>query len=124
MLDNIQNAQLHRLLSLTGLMDMKANLVMQYTGGRSSSSKDLTTLECNELIKMLKNEDEKLHGKSRRLILHYLRLLGYDYKHIEAFIKAIGSNNPSKKSLNNLGGIELNRVVSQVRAMYSKETVK
>src|SRR5690349_9276284 len=113
-----QNRDLHRLLHLVGMEDVKAELVYNYTSKRTTSSSEMSQRECEELLKYLRMEDNSKHGKSRGSVRHYLQMLGYDYKAIDTFVKNIGSNNPGKKSLSNLGGKELNAVVTQVKQMY------
>jgi hypothetical protein len=119
-----QNRELHRLLALVDQEAFKEELVSSFTGQRTTSSSKMLYTECEALIKHLKAEDEKMHGKSRRAILHQLQLLGWDYKRIDVFIKNIGSNNPKKKHLTNLGGADLNAIVTQVKQLYVKETAK
>jgi hypothetical protein len=119
-----QNRELHRLLTLVELEAFKEDLVSSFTQERTTSSSQMSFSECAALIDHLKKEDEKKHGKSRRTILHQLKLLGWDYKRIDKFIENIGSNNPKKKSLNSLGGAQLNAIVTQVKQLYHKETSK
>ncbi len=90
--------------------------------------KDLGFDEAREFITHLDLELQKSLRKSRGTVIHYLCLLGFtttqdtpDYDRINAFVVNIGSNNPRKKILNFLYANELNKVVTQVKAMYSKE---
>jgi hypothetical protein len=50
-----QSRRLHQLLNSTKKMDVKADLVSYYTHGRSTSSKDMTYLEVNTLIRHLES---------------------------------------------------------------------
>jgi hypothetical protein len=58
-IDNHINKQLHALLTQTGLMNMKEDLVMQYTDGKSKSSKDLHNVQAINLIHYLKDYLQK-----------------------------------------------------------------
>lgn len=116
-----QNRNLHRLLSLCGLAEHKHALVSSITRGRTESSAAMSELEANEFIAWLRQQDEKLHGRSRDLVKHLLKLMGFDWQQQDILIRNLGSNNPKKKPLANLGGAELNKVVSQIRIMYQKE---
>lgn len=119
----LQNARLHRLLSLCNINDdVKKVLVSSWTNGRTDSSAEMSEVECRDLISHLHGIDKDRHGKSRGKVQNLLRLLGWEWKKIDNFIINIGSNNPKRKSLNNLGGAELNAVVTQVEALYQKET--
>ncbi len=51
-----QNSRLHQLLNQTGQVHFKSELVASFTGGRSSSSKDLTPNEARELIAYLERQ--------------------------------------------------------------------
>lgn len=54
-----QNKRLHALLTKTGLHVRKSELVLSFTSGRSSSSKDLSGNEARELINYLDSELQK-----------------------------------------------------------------
>jgi len=47
------NRQLHMLLQRKGLMGQKEALVLSYSKGRTSSSKELTDMEAGELVRWL-----------------------------------------------------------------------
>ena len=90
--------------------------------------KDLEQLEAQAFITKLNTELQAKLRKSRATIIHYLCLLGFttkqdtpDYDRINKFVQNIGANNPKKKILNYLYPAELNKVVTQVKAMYCKE---
>ena len=51
-----QNKALHSLLTLSGTAGMKADLVREASGGRTASSKELTSIEATHLIKHLENK--------------------------------------------------------------------
>lgn len=123
-----QNRQLHTLLSQTQRMEVKAELVLSFTDGRSESTKELQNKEADALIKHLQQEQEKQCGPTRNSIIHHLCLLGFtteqdrpDYTRINAFIQQIGSNNPSKLKLNYLPYKQLLKVCTQVKAMHAHE---
>ncbi|MFD2787961.1 hypothetical protein [Hymenobacter rubripertinctus] len=127
----IQPAQLkvlHLLLKECDLVEMKTTLVGSFTSHRATSSKDMTEYEAQCLVDYLKAEHNGRCKKMRGKIIHYLTLLGYvlndqtpDWRRINEFVKAIGSNNPRKVQLNFLYHSELPKVVSQVEAMYKHE---
>lgn len=54
-----QNRQLYLLLNSTGLIQQKENLALSFSNHRTESTSELTVLECTELIKYLKNEEQK-----------------------------------------------------------------
>jgi hypothetical protein len=127
-----QNAQLHRLLTLTSLGRQKKALVYSYSSGRTESSSELSKQECEQLINYLSIQDEHMHGRTRKLICHLLALLDpqryapcgkLKNRAIDDTVKAMPVNT-KKKALSNLGGSELNEVATQIRAMYRKETKK
>lgn len=125
----IQNRALHSLLAQLNLMDQKAELVRRYTEGRTCSSREMIAQEAEALVSALKTEKERAMRKSIGKVIHLLCLLGYvrsngeaDYTRINRFIQNIGSNNPHRKTLHYLNRRELNAVVTQVEAMYQKET--
>ena len=68
------NKQLHTLLSASGLMNEKANLVLGFSDGKSESSKGLTDSEAREMISYLQKQknDEKnapTENKMRRKMI-------------------------------------------------------
>lgn len=124
-----QIKQLHMLLNASGEMARKAFLVKEHTNCRTTSSKEMTLAECARLIDYLRVLANQRRKAMRGKIIYYLCLLGMtderndpDYKRINDFIANIGSNNPRKVILNYLYYNELVKVVSQVEAMYKKET--
>lgn len=124
-----QNRALHSLLSQLNLLDQKADLIEQYTDGRTRSSREMSEREAEALVSALKQEKERQTKKSIAKAIHLLCLLGYvrgngdpDYGRINTFIQNIGSNNPHRKTLHYLNRKELNAVVTQIEAMYKKET--
>lgn len=122
------NKRLHALLSMLNLMEVKGDLIRQYTQGRTLSSKEMDNLEALTLIKALEDEREQRSKKMRGKIIHYLCLYGMtredgsaDYPRINKFIREIGARNPKKKNLLYLDPKELLAVLNQVEAMYKRE---
>lgn len=71
-----QNKHLHTLLTATGLMVEKKNLVLSFSKGRSESSKDLTDTEAAELVSWLRtkqtifiNKNNDASNRMRRKII-------------------------------------------------------
>ena len=68
------NRHLHAELNRTGLLIQKANLILGVTHGRTESSKEMTNLEANELIRWLKTQpsivapDPRCEKMRRKLI--------------------------------------------------------
>lgn len=127
-IDNIQNRQLHTLLSQLGLMEVKKDLIEGATGGRSTSSTDLYAGEAKALISRLQTQREVAIAKTRGKIIHLMCLLGYvteegqpDYTRINQWVKNCGKNNKQGKQLSYLTISEMNRVCTQVQAWYKKE---
>ncbi len=127
-MDSTQNRRLHMLLSQLDLMEMKATLISDVTGNRTSSSKEMTHAEANLLIKSLQQERDSRVSKTQKKIIHLMCLLGFvkddgkpNYSRINNYVKEIGSRNPGKKNLADLTPKEMNAVCSQVEAWYKKE---
>jgi len=125
-----QNRDLYFYLNRLSWQLYKADLVSSYTGGRTEHSSQMTFQECKSLIDYLKRMYNDKRQKQRNTVIHYLALLGYtdynghpDYARIDGFIQRIGNRNPRRKILNYLDYEELNKVVSQVKAMYNKELI-
>lgn len=124
--------RLHALLNMLNLMEMKADLVRQYTNGRTLSTKDMDNVEALALIHALDGEREQRSKAMRGKIIHYLCLLGMtkpdgsaDYERINNWVQnRTGSRNPRKKKLLYLTPKELLAVLTQVEVWYKKELVK
>lgn len=89
---------------------------------------DISSHEAWAFIQELKEQSNDIRKKTRGLIINRLCLMGYtmqngtpDYDRINGFVKNIGANNPRKVILNYLYPYELNKVATQVKAMYAKE---
>lgn len=123
-----QNRRFHLLLKECDFTEQKETLVLAFTEGRASSSKELNAVEAEALLRYLQDEHSKKCKPMRGKIIHYLCLLGYvdaadraDWGRIDGFVQGIGSNNPRRVRLNFLYYSELPKVVSQVEAMYKHE---
>lgn len=84
---NDQNKILHTLLSATRQMHLKAELVGGFTGGRTTSSRELHQYEAMELIKHLQAQANKTHeplvmvaNKMRRKIIAMAREIKWEIK--------------------------------------------
>lgn len=130
-MDPRKNKHLHALLSQLNLLEMKADMVRRFTGGRTISSKDMTPAEVEAMIRVLEGEREDRCKKMRAKVIHYLCLYGMtlengdpDFPRINHFIENIGSRNPGKKKLLFLGPRELHAVLNQVEMIYKKQLQK
>lgn len=116
---------LHSLLSRTGLMQMKAELVYGYSGNRTSSSKELTMMEAAALISYLKglpNEQAQCQLMRRKIIAkaHKMRWEKNgkaDMQRIENWCLQYGG---FKKRLNDHTYNELVQLVTRFDNMYRK----
>lgn len=141
-----QSAAIWALIKKLGIdEETRKDLVCQVTQGRSESSKDLSEQEAKSLIdhlnRLVKGSQEpkreltplqESEAKMRGKVIHYLLLMGYgipsvhgktvpNWERINPFIRSIGSNNPKRKTLNQLSYDELCKVVTQVESMYAHE---
>lgn len=125
-----QNKTLHSLLSATGLLEDKAELVQLYSKSRTSSARELTSIEANNIISHLRKfqgpkKENDPANKMRRKIIHQMRTIGYETPDRTADMKAIYSwveqYGYLHKHLNSYTLEELPRLVSQVEEMYKKE---
>jgi hypothetical protein len=129
-----QNKRLHQLLAMTGLKEEKKALVLEYTRGRSDSSREMLMAEAQGLIDHLENslktpepslQKEIEADKMRRKILslsHELRwhLPGtskLDMKRVNDWCQQRGFG---KKLLNDYTHAELTKLVSQLKIVYRK----
>lgn len=96
-----------------------------------TSFKYLSAQRQEELVDYLSSEWKSRSKRPRGSVIHYLCIMpGYDFKTftgephyemIDAFVMGLGANNPNKKPLNKLTLSELNKVVTQVKAMYNRQ---
>ncbi|WP_346237748.1 hypothetical protein ABDK00_001560 [Niabella insulamsoli] len=130
LINPLQNKMLHSLLTQTGLMHMKAELVFSYSSRRTSSSKELTTMEAANLINYLKaqpTEAAQCQQMRRKIIAkaHKMRWETAegkaDMERIEHWCLKYGG---FKKKLNDHTYKELVHLVTQFNAMYKKFLAK
>lgn len=125
-----QSKAIHTLLSQKNLMEVKAELVLSFTDGRTESSRELEFDEAKALIRHLKgNEKTPWQRTKAKIINHLCRVCGFvtganepDYERIDQFIQNIGSRNPERKILRKLSYLEMCHVCTQVVAMGKHET--
>lgn len=123
-----QLATIHKLLYLLKIKDaeIKASIIMQFTGDREQSSARLYFHEAELLIDELKRRTGgKLRGdkgdKSRKLMIHYAHLMGWgingkaDIKRLDGWCKQFGYLH---KGLNEYSADELPRLVYQFEMVY------
>jgi hypothetical protein len=126
-----QNRAIHGLLNELNLMTQKANIIAGATNNRTSSSKDLTEQEAQDIIKSLnlqkQQRDEPELKKMRGKITFLLVQLGYvhnqklDTKRADIYIRNIGSNNPRQVSVFELNKPELQAIIAQLTARLNAQ---
>lgn len=126
----INNGQIRRIYQLFDAHGFNRQQQLEAIHKRYEKTrvKDMCITEAQEFITYLNSELQVKSRKSRGTVIHYLCLLGFttpqdapDYDRINKFVQNMGANNPKKKILNYLYPAELNKVVTQVIAMYKKE---
>jgi hypothetical protein len=127
-------------LKKAGFQFHRSDLIKQYTGDRKTSLADLSQKEYAGFIGWLRSAHhgtinatapKKAPNKMVSTSIHYLCLMGMvtadnkpDYDRINLFIRNMGSNNPNKAMLHQMDDATLNRVVTQIKAMYQKEVTR
>lgn len=126
-----------KLLNANGKIGRRHDYAYKASKGRTESTQELYEFEVEQIIARLLKETPQApiseaypeRKKMRGKIVHYLCLLGYtnldgkpDYQRIDRFVINIGTRNPRKVILNYLYPDELRSVLTQVEAMYKKET--
>jgi len=118
-----QNARLHKLIAQLGLVkEAKADLMHQFTTGRTTSSADMTRVECANLIAhlalLVKTTDSDREFVMRRKLFHLAHLLDWehadgqvDQERLLAWIEKYGV---VKKHWNKCSRRELAQLVSQL----------
>jgi hypothetical protein len=116
------------LINQLGWRDRVLELLKPYG---ATSFNNLGAQHQEELADQLSTEWKTRSKRPRSAVIHYLCIMpGYEFKtaagdpnyeKIDAFVKSLGSTNPKKKELNKLTLQELNKVVSQVKAMYARQ---
>lgn len=116
-----QNKLLYKLLSDTGTLAYKEELVIQFTNGRTTKSSEMTVEECTALIKRLlefsqhKKKAIKL-DKLRKTVISLYRTIGYN-KDGKADMKRIYTDvkNYWGKDLNEYTEQELIKIISVLK---------
>lgn len=113
-------------------MDTVRQMVYQVSDGRTESTKELSVDEMKWLLGIVADRDEQLHSRSRGQVCHLLALMNpakyqkgdkLNMEAINATVQSLGCNK-GRKALYHLHGAELNDVVTQVKAIYTKEVSK
>lgn len=140
-----QNRQLHALIQELALSFDKADLVSQYTQGRTDHSSEMSFIEAENLISYLKVQSYKAQGdlkparevepaqkkafcpasdKMRKKIIFMAHHLYWHNEEGKISLKRIDEwcekSSPHKKKLNDLSKAELVDTVSAFEAMYKK----
>lgn len=131
-----QNRRLHQLLTETGQMEYKKDLVKGYSSIKSESSKDLLPNEADALIRHLESYKTSLKpakptfktgspeaDRMRKKIIHYAHNMGWerdggkaDMKRIDDWCLKFGRYH---KALNDHNETELAHLVTQFEAVYT-----
>lgn len=128
--------RLAAILAKKGLMDTRADIIANFTNGRTSSLRQLTDAEAMELCTRLGYTPPMALGQKdprydswyrmgSKIIAQLVRL-GYeklgspDYDRINAYIQTIGTNNPRQVQLWQLNYDEMYQVAKQIDARYRK----
>ena len=119
------------LLSELKVKENKEWMVEGFTDGRTSHISEMTRAEQEQMLTSLQDMREDKVKKMRAKIVHLLCVYGMtdgmerpDYKRINAYIKAIGKNNPKQKLLYYLSPDEMRKVLNQVEKMVTKTMIK
>lgn len=126
---NEQSIRLHTIVGKLGIdSEMKAELVNVITNGRSSSTKDLTHLECDALIKNLQVSVPKAGDKQRKKILSIVHELGWetptgkiDWNALNPYLLKYGYLH---KAFNDYTPKELPKLVTQFENLLRSEYAK
>jgi hypothetical protein len=125
-----QNRRLHQLLNQTGLNGQKPTLIYSISQGRTESSKDLSNIEADQLIKYLEQQldkkdiaDKESANVMRRKIIAFCHKLKWytedgkiDYKSIDSFCMQRGH---AHKPFNDYTVKELPTLVTQFQNVYN-----
>ena len=119
------------LLNQMGRNKELREILHSFTCGKTDKLSVLTDDEFNAFVSMLKSEERVMNESMRKAIIGELASIGWttmedkpDMDRINKFIKAIGSNNPKKRTVGQLTNSELQYVLTQVRAITKKEREK
>lgn len=121
------------LLKKMSIEDQRKELVWEYSGERTSSTKYLRKYEFERLVEDLQNQYDDMNRKERnaadrmrKKFFHYAHLLGWetkpgelDYDRINGWLKKYGYLH---KGINEYSIEELPRLISQIQQLYIKRT--
>ena len=118
-------AALYALLKQMPGMD-KESLVLQWTGGRTSSLREMTTLEYNTMIRELRSQVEDLDAKrrARSAVLKQMQLYGIDTTNWEIVDRFCQSPKIAGKRFNRLTLSELQTLRRKLLSIRGKEREK
>lgn len=129
-----QNTQLYGLLTHLCWTHYREDLALQYSGGRTAKTSELTISECNALIQKLQEEAATRVPESKKKMLSKFfsicHRLGWetesgklDYTRIDNWLKKYSIQ---KKGINDYSTSELPKLLSQIEKLlpYGKEEKK
>lgn len=104
----------------------KESLVLQWTGGRTSSLREMTTLEYNTMIRELRSQVEDLDAKrkARSAVLRQMQLYGIDTTNWEVVDRFCQSPKIAGKRFNRLTLSELQTLRRKLLSIRRKEREK
>lgn len=104
----------------------KESLVLQWTGGRTSSLREMTTLEYNTMIRELRSQVEDLDAKrrARSAVLKQMQLYGIDTTNWEIVDRFCQSPKIAGKRFNRLTLSELQTLRRKLLSIRGKEREK
>lgn len=118
-----QNRVLHSLIAQLEIEDEKMHRVRLITGGRTSSSSEMTFFEAKDMIGALHLERKRSMGKMWGRVITICKELGYrdalgneDLEKIDQYIMNIGTRNPHRRRLWSLHKTELRNILEQLVA--------
>lgn len=110
--------------------DLKEQLVMQYTGGRTASLRDMKVDEYKQMIRAMENETDRNARKSpenpailkkkRSAVLHQMDILGVDTSDWEAVDRFCLQKRITGKRFCRLDSGELDAFYRRLKAILSK----
>ena len=104
----------------------KESLVLQWTGGRTSSLREMTTLEYNTMIRELRSQVEDLDAKrkARSAVLRQMQLYGIDTTNWEVVDRFCQSPKIAGKRFNRLTLSELQTLRRKLLSIRRNEREK
>lgn len=120
------NSILHTLLSSTGLMAQKADLVSGMTQHRTESSREMTDAEARELIQYLQGEQDRSKlacDKKRKKLIALAYSIGENPHFVIGWAEKYGVNNVKRK-FNDYDKQELHLLIDKFQRTVIENRIK